>query len=88
MADAQRTRANRSFNTQKNESTTIFVDFRHDNEKYQNNEKSDAAYLKPMRAGDGKLKISLPWPNEKSDAVYLKPMQAGDSKLKILLPWP
>ena len=63
MADAQRTRANRSFNTQKNESTTIFVDFRHDNEKYQNNEKSDAAYLKPMRAGDGKLKISLPWPN-------------------------
>ena len=36
---------------------------KHNNEINQYNEKSDAACLKPMRAGDGNLKISLPWPN-------------------------
>ena len=40
----------------------VFVTIKHSNEKNKNNKKSDAAYLKPMRAGDGNLKISLPWP--------------------------
>ena len=46
----------------KNERRMVFVTIKHSNEKNENNEKSDAAHLKPMRAGDGNLKISLPWP--------------------------
>ena len=46
----------------KTERYMMLFNLKHNNEKNQYNEKSDAAYLKSMRAGDGNLRNSLPWP--------------------------
>ena len=56
----------------KTERSMMLFNLKHNNEKNQYNEKSDAAHLKSMRAGDGNLRNSLPWPHPKFTLANLE----------------